>query len=58
MYPLNIKIIIIDRINKINKIEFFRPDLKDNKGNFAKCIGLIINIPRAETSINAVLGSP
>ena len=30
----------------------------DSYQNFAKCIGLIINIPKAETSIKAVLGSP
>ena len=33
---------IAQRIKTINKIEFVFPDLKDKRGNFIKCIGLII----------------
>ena len=50
--------VMTPEINPIKRIEFARPDLKENSGNFSKWIGLIIKIPNAATSMRAVLGSP
>ena len=49
---------IAQRIKTINKIEFVFPDLKDNRGNFIKCIGLIIKKQTNDKRIIEVLGSP
>ena len=56
--PQNHKIPITDNRKIIRRIELFRPELNDNKGNFAKCIGLTIKILIPATNIKAVLGSP
>ncbi len=56
--PRNHKIPKTDKIKITRSIELLRPDLNDNKGNFAKCIGLTISILIAATNINADLGSP
>ena len=56
--PQNHKMPKTDKIKITRSIELFRPDLNDNKGNFAKCIGLTISILIAATNIKALLGSP
>ena len=57
-YPFQMAKEMTPEINPIKRIEFARPDLKENSGNFSKWIGLIIKIPNAATSMRAVLGSP
>ncbi len=47
-----------DKIKTTRSMELLRPDLKDYKGNFVKCMGLTINILIPATNIRAVLGSP
>ena len=56
--PQNHKIPMTDSRKITRRIELFRPELNDNKGNFAKCMGLTIKTLIAATSIRAVLGSP
>ena len=56
--PRNHKAPIAQRIKTINKIEFVFPDLKDKRGNFIKCIGLIIKKQTNDKRIIEVLGSP
>ena len=45
-------------INSVKAIVLDLPELNDKSGNLMKCIGLIIKILKADTSIKAVLGSP
>ena len=47
-----------DNRKMTRRIELFRPELNDNRGNLAKCIGLTIKTLIAATNIKAVLGSP
>ena len=56
--PLNHIAPIEHRIKTINIMEFVFPDLKDNRGNFIKCIGLIIKKQTNDKRIIEVLGSP
>ena len=49
---------IAQRIKTISKIEFVFPELKDKRGNFIKCIGLIIKKQTNDKRIIEVLGSP
>ena len=56
--PLNKIAPIAHKIKITSKIEFVFPELKDKRGNFIKCIGLIIKKHTNDKSIIEVLGSP